>query len=241
MLVDFCLPVYNEEKILKSSVLELLDFCRRQNYGFDWRLVIINNGSQDASDSIARELSAQFGEVLAEEVSSPGRGRALKTYWQKSPADILVYMDIDLATSLDHIAELLAPLFANEASLATGSRLLPDSKINRSAVRELSSLAYNRLARLILGHKLSDLQCGFKAIRTTAFKRIAPYLEDDRWFFDTELITFAIFFNEPVVELPVEWRETRYDMRKSKVKVLQDSFKFIRNLIRLKLRLVGLK
>ena len=139
-------------------------------------------------------------------------------------------MDIDLAVSLHNIPNLIKPLIQDNFDLVIGSRLLPRSKTARSALRTFSSKTYNLLSRLILGHNLSDLQCGFKAIKTKPFKHLIPYIKDNKWFFDTELIAFADYFGYRIKEIPVAWQENRYQARKSKVNLINDSIKFIINL-----------
>lgn len=237
MRVDFCIPVYNEEKILKNNILKLFSYCQKQNFPFVWQIAIVVNGSDDKSFQIASHLAKQYKQIKAINIKPAGRGQALKKYWLESPADIVVYMDVDLAVSLDNINDLIFPLLQNKADLVIGSRLLPEAKINRSFVRELSSQGYNFLSRLILNHHFSDLQCGFKAIRKDFFKKIAPYIKNNHWFFDTELIVFTNLFGGQIKEIPVDWSENRYEQRKSKVNLIKDSFKFLFNLIKLKIKI----
>lgn len=237
MKVDFCLPIYNEEQVLKENALRLLSYCRRAGFGFDWHIILIINGSVDRSLAIAKELEASDGAFVVIESEQPGRGRALKSYWLKSDADVLSYMDMDLAVSLDDIPGLVGPIIEGRCDLVVGSRLLVGSKIERSLIRELTSQSCHLISRLILGHKFSDLQCGFKAIRRESFRAIAPKLLDPGWFFDTELGVFSQRADLRVVELPVDWSEERYDSRKSKVRVFRDTVRFLYNFLKLRQRL----
>jgi glycosyltransferase involved in cell wall biosynthesis len=238
MLIDFCLPTYNEEKILKNNVLKLLNYCRAQNFNFHWRIIVVVNGSPDDSFALAKKLSyAHPKEIIAFNIISPGRGNALKKIWLESAADILVYMDIDLSASLKNIADLLKPLIENKTDLTIGSRMMAGAKIKRSFFRELNSRGYIFISKIILGHKFSDLQCGFKAVKRETFIKIAPYLKDDKWFFDTELIILANLFYYKIKEIPIEWEERRHNQGKSKVKIIRDALKFIADLVKLKFRL----
>jgi len=242
MKVDFCLPIYNEEKILEKNVLKLLNYCSAQQFNFDWKITIVSNGSSDSSSTIGEKLKAENSDKINFiNIKTPGRGQALKTYWLKSPADIVVYMDIDLAVSLDEIPRLIQPIINKTFDLLVGSSLMPESKIKRSFIRELSSQSYNFLSRVILKHNFSDMQCGFKAVKAEVFKKIAPYIKDTKWFFDTELIIFTKIFGYKIKEIPVNWSENRYDERESKVNMFKDSFKFLYNLIALKIRLANIK
>jgi len=238
MRVEFCLPIYNEEKILADSSRKLYDFLASQNFSFDWQIVIVINGATDSSPVIAQKLSEEYpGKIKYENISNPGRGQALKRYWLQSSADVFVYMDIDLAVSLNDIPRLIQPLLEGPYQIAVGSRLLPESQITRSFIRELSSQTYNFLSRRLFRHQLSDMQCGFKAITKSAFMTIAPYLQDPHWFFDTEMVIISTAAGYQIKEVPVNWQENRYDKRKSKVKLLNDSYKMFKNMLRLRRRL----
>jgi glycosyltransferase involved in cell wall biosynthesis len=242
MKVEFSIPVYNEAKILRKNILSLFEYLNTNTLPYDWQIMIVANGTTDNSIAICQELNQQFPKQISFiDIKQPGRGQALKQSWLASTADIVLYMDIDLAVSLDDIEKLISPLLTGRADLVIGSRLMSESKIERSFIRELSSQTYNFLSRIILNHNFSDMQCGFKAIRTEVLKKIAPYLRDPKWFFDTELIIFTNAFGCRIKEVPVDWSENRYDERRSKVHIIKDSLKFIRNLIKLKLRILKLK
>ncbi len=241
MLIEFCLPVYNESKILKQNVLKLLDFCQNQNFNFTWVIIIIENGSTDNTAEICKKITAAHQRIKMVSVTEKGKGVAIKKYFSKSVADYLIYMDIDLAVSLDYLPKLIAPLLNNEADLVIGSRLLPDSDTERGFLRSLSSKFYNLLSRIILGHNLSDLQCGFKGIKKTKFLVIANNILDDGWFFDTELIAYAIKNSFSIKEIPVGWKENRYEERTSHINLFSDGLIFLRNLFRLRSRLKSAK
>jgi len=232
MLIEFCLPIYNEEKILKKNLLFLLDYLKKQDFSFDWKIVLIINGSSDNSLQIAQEVSRAYSSKISfYNIIEKGKGIAFKKYFFQSRADIICYMDIDLAVSLDCLPGLLNPLISKQKDLVFGSRLLPDSQINRSFLRGLSSQIYNFLSRLILNHKFSDLQCGFKAFKVEKFKEINSFLRNNKWFFDTEFIIWSKQKGFKIEEIPVNRHEKRYDQRKSKVSLVKDSLIFLRNLL----------
>ena len=242
IFIDFCLPVKNEEKIMAANARRLCDFLEAQKLAEDWQIVIIVNGSQDNSEAIAQGLvDENSGRFRLYCLKDGGKGLALKKYFAVSQADILVFMDIDLAVSLDNLPSLIAPILRHENDLVIGSRLLPGSQIDRSFWRSLVSHSYNIFSRLVLSHSLSDLQCGFKALTRELFDRVRPFLLDNNWFFDTELVVFAVRLGYRIKEMPVDWREDRYDDRKSKIRVLVDVWAFIRNLLCLRGRLHRLK
>lgn len=242
MTIDFCLPVRNEEKILENNLLKLRDYLVLQNYSFNWQIVVILNNCDDNSENIIRNLvSKNSNQFKCLSISPEGKGGALKYYFRLSQADILVFMDIDLAVSLENLTALIHPLINGQSDLVCGSRLLKNSKVERSFFRSFSSLIYNFLSRQFLNHNFRDLQCGFKAFKKEVFSKIQFYLKDDQWFFDTELIILANFFQFRIKEIPVDWTENRYAQRVSKVSVYKNTWGFIKNLINLHLRIRDLK
>jgi len=136
-----------------------------------------------------------------------GRGGALKRVWADSSAEILSYMDVDLSTELSAFPQLIEPLANGAYDVATGSRLLPASRTTRCRKRELISHAYNRLVRTIFHTRFSDAQCGFKAITRKAAAELLPLVEDEAWFFDTELLVWAEQRGYRTLDLPVRWVE----------------------------------
>lgn len=238
MLIEFILPSYNEEQILEKNTLRLLSFLKKQNYSFDWKIVLLLNGTRDQSESIAFNLKNKNKEIEIFSLPEKGKGNALKKYFNYSSASFLIYMDVDLAVSLENINDLLRFFLKDDYDLIIGSRLLKSSQTNRSLLREISSRTYIYLSKLIIKHPFSDLQCGFKGIKKEAWKQISPLILDKYWFFDTELLIFTSRFNFKFKEIPVSWSENRYEKRKTKVKVIRDTWKFIKNLIRLRKRLL---
>jgi len=238
MLVEFCLPVKDEENILAANLQRVLDFCDQANFQFDWKIIGIINASTDKTADIFWEFKNKYpNKIEYIEISSPGKGRALRTYWNQSQADILSYFDIDLAVSLEQLPLLIKPLLLENVDLVIGSRLLSDSRTNRSRLREITSRSFNFLVNLILPNKVADLQCGFKAIKATPYKKISPFLKDDYWLFDSEIILLCQHFSYRIKEIPVNWDENRYAKRQSKVKIVNDLGKFLKGLFCLWLRL----
>ncbi len=238
MLLEICLPVKDEGKILAANLLRIINFCDRANLPFSWQIMGLSNGSSDQTVEIFSEFKKRYpGKVDYREILEPGRGRAIKQRWLESEADVVCYLDIDLAVLPDQIPLLVEPLFSNQADLAIGSRLLPGASINRSRFREFISRVFNALARVLLPNKATDLQCGFKAARTDFFKQIAPLIKDNYWFFDSELVILCQRMGYRLQEIPVNWNENRYEKRQSKVKIIRDILKFIKNMIKLRWRI----
>ena len=221
--VDIVVPVLNEEKILQSSI-ETLDEYMMENLPYRYQITIADNGSQDNTLKIAKNLAQNYQSVRVVRLAERGRGRALKQVWQSSQADILTYMDVDLSTSLDDFLPMIQPLMAGEAGVAIGSRLMKKSKTSRGFKREFISRCYNKIIKLTSRTKFSDAQCGFKAIRRDVAKRFLPKIKDNEWFFDTELLIKTERAGVPIHEQPVTWIEDT-DSRVKIVKTAVDDLK----------------
>jgi putative flippase GtrA len=205
-VVDVVLPVYNEEADLGRNVLRLHEYLESQS-AFAFRITIADNASTDGTWAVARRLAASVPRVTALHLDKKGRGRALKTAWSRSDAAVLAYMDIDLSTDLAAVLPLVAPLVSGHSDLAIGTRLSRSSVVHRGPKREFISRSYNRLTRLALRSRFSDAQCGFKAIRADRARALLPWIEDDGWFFDTELLVVAERAGLRIHEVPVDWTD----------------------------------
>jgi glycosyltransferase involved in cell wall biosynthesis len=204
--VEVVVPVYNEQRVLAESIRRLHDYLS-EALAVSWRIVIADNGSTDATQRVAMALADDLPNVKLLALTQKGRGRALRAAWERSDAEVVCYMDVDLSTDLRALPPLLAPLFSGHSDVAIGSRLASGSRVVRGARRELISRGYNALLRTVLGARFSDAQCGFKAIRTDAARRLLPAVRDDGWFFDTELLVLAQRAGMRIHEVPVDWVE----------------------------------
>jgi putative flippase GtrA len=213
-LIDVVIPVYNEEAALELSVRRLERHLTR-HFPYPSRITIADNGSTDRTLDLARRLAAQLPRVRVLHLEDRGRGLALRTAWSRSDAAVLAYMDVDLSTDLNALLPLVAPLVSRHSHVSTGRRLGRGSRTVRSRRRELISRCYNLLLRLFLGARFRDAQCGFKAVRADVARELLPAIEDDGWFFDTELLTLAQRAGLRIHEVPVDWVEdpdTRVDL-----------------------------
>ena len=217
--VDVVVPVYNEQQILATSIDRLRRYLS-DTFPFAWRIVIADNASTDATAEIADRLAAEDDRISHLRLDQKGRGRALRAAWSQSDADIVVYTDVDLSTGLTGLLPLVAPLVSGHSDIAIGSRLSAGSLVARGPKRELISRAYNLLLRLVFAVRFRDAQCGFKAGRTDVVKVLLPAVEDEAWFFDTELLLLAEYNGLRVHEVPVDWiddPDSRVDVRSTAI------------------------
>ena len=230
-LVEVVIPVYNEERVIAESVRRLHGYLTA-SLPFPFLITIADNGSTDGTFAIAQRMPAELPGVRAIHLDRKGRGFALRHVWGGSDADVVAYMDADLSTGLDAFLPLVAPLVSGHSDLASGSRLLRGSDVVRSLKREVISRCYNLLLRVALAARFSDAQCGFKAGRAEVIRALLPAVEDDGWFFDTELLMLAQRSGLRIAEVPVVWVERR----DSTVNIVRTALADLRGVARLRFR-----
>ncbi|MFI6902635.1 glycosyltransferase [Nonomuraea sp. NPDC050394] len=227
-LVEVVVPVHNEQRALRASVTRLHGYLLA-TFPYGFRITIADNASTDGTWPLARELAAELPHVRAVHLEEKGRGRALRRVWSRSNADVVSYMDVDLSTDLDAFLPLVAPLLSGHSDLAIGTRLAPAARVERGPRREVISRCYNLLLRALLGARFTDAQCGFKAARTEVAQALLPAVEDEQWFFDTELLLLAQRHGLRIHEVPVDW----VDDPDSRVDVVRTALDDLRGMARL--------
>jgi putative flippase GtrA len=227
--VDIVVPVYNEAGQLASSITALRSYLDT-SFPFVATVTIADNASTDRTWSIATDLVRTLPGVQAIHLDRKGRGRALKAAWSRSQAMVVAYMDVDLATGLDALLPLVAPLLSGHSDMAIGTRLGPGAHVVRGARREVISRCYNLLLRTTLRSACTDAQCGFKALRREAAEQVLPLVEDDEWFFDTEVLVTAQRVGLRIHEVPVDWvddMDSRVDVVHTAAKDLQGVWRML--------------
>lgn len=234
---DIVLPVYNEEHVLADSVGKLRAYLQETAFPYTWQIVIADNASTDGTLAAARMLEDTFDDVTALHLPQKGRGRALRKAWLESEADAACFMDIDLSTGLDALLPLARAVLEEGYDVATGSRMTRGSRITRSLGREITSRGLITLIKLLFLSKLSDTQCGFKSISRQAARELVQRIENEEWFFDTELLLLAEKGGYRVKDVPVTWVEDT----DTRVNVLMTVLEDLRGLLRMRFRRIPRK
>jgi glycosyltransferase involved in cell wall biosynthesis/putative flippase GtrA len=232
LAVEVVVPVHNEERDLETSIRRLRRYL---DTSFPLRVLvtIADNASTDRTWPIAEYLEGQLRGVRAVHLGEKGRGRALRSVWSDSEAEVVAYMDVDLSTGLDALLPLIAPLISGHSDVAIGSRLAAGARVVRGPKREVVSRCYNLVVKAALGTRISDAQCGFKALRADVAKALLPLVEDDGWFFDTELLVLAERNGLRIHEVAVDWvddADSRVDIVKTAAADLRGIWRLVREL-----------
>ena len=229
--LEIVLPVLNEERSLRASTIRLREFLAANLSGYDWRILIADNGSTDSTPAVAAQLVQDHDRVGYMRLEQRGRGRALKRAWLESSADIRAYMDIDLSTELAATVKVVESIASGRHDVAIGSRLKRGAVVmGRSPLREFVSRGYSLLFRTMFFTGFRDAQCGFKAISRQAAQDLLPLVRDTTWFFDTELLLLAEKNGYSIDEIPVRWT----DDPDSRVRIVRTAWGDFKGLLRLR-------
>ena len=212
---DIVVPCYNEEEALPDTAPRILAFFRGlvsdpANRLSAFRLILVNDGSQDGTWRVIEQLSAEHGEVMGVMLSRNfGHQAAMLAGLTVSDGDAIITMDADLQDDIEAVRAMISA-FEGGAHLALGVR---NDRTSDSAGKSGSANAYYRLLAL-MGIKVIDNHADFRLMSRTALDALLQYSEVN--LFLRGLIPTLGF---PVVLVPYKRQartlgETKYTLRK---------------------------
>lgn len=232
MTVNLLFPVLNERLRLERGIDNCMKYLK-ENVTIPYELTILDNGSDDETPDIARNLEKKYSEVKYVRIDERGVGIAFKTGIEMTTADIVGYMDIDLSTDLKYLSKTIA-LFEEDASLqyVNGSRFSPESDTQgRKWYRKITSAGLVWILKVLFKMKSTDALCGFTFLRSDLAKKLVAQCSDDHgWFYTVEFLLRAERMEANILDMPVEWVED-YD---TTVKVWKTIRNYIKQMSRLR-------
>ncbi|MEY2559779.1 MAG: hypothetical protein QOG51_194 [Verrucomicrobiota bacterium] len=237
MLPAFSLviPAFNEAERIGETLREALSYLQTQSAGSE--LIVVNDGSTDATSQIVREVFAETGGIATQVIeNSPNRGKgaAVRAGLLAATKPIGLFSDADLSTPIDETPKLIQPIMAGEVDIAIGSRALNRRLIgNRQPWRrEQAGRVFNLIVRVATGLPFWDTHCGFKAFRLDVCRPILQAAQTDGFGFDVELLYLAQRARLKMKEIPVRWDHHEG----SKLHVIYDSFRMFREVVEVRMR-----
>jgi len=233
MKVSLIIPMYNESSIIDGAVGTFSEYMKSAFE--DWELIFVNDGSSDDCGAAVAAAAEKEPRIrLCAYAPNRGKGYAVRTGMLAATGDIILFTDCDNAYGTEAVGEMAAVFSRSDADIVVGSRnLSKDGYEGYTFIRKLASKTYIKVIALAAGFRLSDSQCGIKGFRRDAAKKIFSNCEVDRFAFDLEVIMIANKLGYRIEEMPVKI----INHRESKVNVLRDSFKMLRDVRRMKKRI----
>ncbi|MDD6260470.1 MAG: glycosyltransferase [Clostridiales bacterium] len=232
MEISVCIPMYNESERIAATARELSEYMAKNFSGYE--ILFSDDGSTDGCADIVRSLDLPNVRVVGYK-NNRGKGCAVRTAFLEARGDFVMFTDADLAYGTGVIRRAYDEHLAHpEAGMVIGSRNLDkDGYSGYTFLRRVASKAYIFLLGIVGGFRLSDSQCGCKGFSHDAVQKIFPRCEVDGFAFDFEAILWAGKLGIGIVEMPVKV----INHGTSKVHVLRDSLKMLKDLHRMKKRI----
>ena len=231
MKISLIIPMYNESKIIKDTANTLHEYMSA-NFS-DYEILFSNDGSKDDCAEKCAALNLPNVRVVGYEVNR-GKGCAVREGVMQADGDIIMFTDADLAYGTEVIKRAYDILKDADANMLIGSRnLSEDGYEGYTLMRKIMSKIYIKVLCIAGGFKLSDSQCGCKAYKGEAVKKIFERCKVDGFAFDFESILWAQKFGYKIVEMPVKI----VNHRESKVNAIRDTFKMLGDLRKMKKRI----
>lgn len=219
------IPAYNEAARIPGTLQNVVE-CVRTN-GWSAEVVVVDDGSTDATAQVVREFTATAPEVrLLQNPGNRGKGYSVRSGILQSFGEVVMFTDADLSAPMEE-AQGLFDAIANGADIAIGSRWLERTRqtIRQPLYRQFFGRCFNGVTRFVMGLPFADTQCGFKAFTRAAAQTVFQLQTIERWGFDPEILFIAIKRGYRIQEVPVSWahdERTRISYLKDGIKMLEE-------------------
>ncbi len=219
--ISILLPAFNEAAQIEKCVQEVEAAVR--SFSKSYEIIVSEDGSTDGTEVIVSKMAKSNPNlVLLHSTARLGKGKAIKKALSTSKGKIITFMDVDLATNLECLQQLLQ-VVQEHGGMAIGSRHIAGSRVQRRVTRTMFSLTYNLAVRMLFLDGIHDHQCGFKTMNREVAEAVLNVSKSDGYFFDTEMIVRCKKLGFPVAEVAVQWSER--DKGASKVNPVRDAKK----------------
>jgi glycosyltransferase involved in cell wall biosynthesis len=229
------IPCFNEEGRVSETLRVTIEYLAAN--APESELIVVNDGSTDATATIARKILSEttIATRLLENFPNRGKGAAVRTGLLAAREPIGLFSDADLSTPIEETPKLIEPIANGEVDIAFGSRALDRSLIgiHQPWRREQAGRIFNLLVRVATGLPFWDTQCGFKAFRLSVCRPILESALINGFAFDVELLYLAHRAGLRIREIPVRWNHAEG----SKVSFFRDSLRMLREVVGLRTRL----
>ena len=226
--LSLVLACYNEELVIEDSVAEILEVLGDTRYSYE--LIFVDDCSKDRTRELIDRLVERYpGKMMSRifHTVNKGRGGTVSDGIRAARGDVAGFIDIDLEVHARYIPSCVNAV-QNGADIAVGRRVY---KLNlRSLDRYVLSAGYVRLVRRLLGVDLNDTETGYKFFKRERILPVLDEIDDQRWFWDTEVMVRSYYKDYRIAEIPCLFLR-RFD-KASTVSPLADTVDYFRQLWR---------
>jgi glycosyltransferase involved in cell wall biosynthesis len=223
--LSIVIPAFNESARIPATLQEVVHTIRE--CGWDAEVIVVNDGSTDATAEVVREFARSAPEIrLLENPGNRGKGYSVRSGMLQALGEIVMFTDADMSAPMDE-AERLFSAIEKGADIAIGSRWLEKGRQTHKQplYRQFFGRCFNAVTRGVMGLHFADTQCGFKAFTRAAAQTVFQLQTIERWGFDPEILFIALKCGYRVQEVAVSWghdERSRMSYLKDGIKMLEE-------------------
>lgn len=245
MKLSVIIPMYNEKTVAEACARDLTAALETYAAAHDieYEVIFSDDGSSDGCGAIAEAYAAEHplhhGKIrLVTAEKNAGKGHAVRLGMLASEGDYVCFTDSDLAYGAEIIGDMFTDIRKNGGDLLIGSRAIhPEGYAGYTFMRKLASRTFIKVLALTAGFRCSDSQSGMKMFHGDTARKIFANASVNGWAFDFEVLLIAQKMGKTIREYPVKV----INHRESKVRLLSDSLKMMKDVRRIKTRVKDLK
>ena len=202
--ISIIIPAYNEDRRLPSTLEKIQRYLRQSSWDFA-EIVVVDDGSRDATGEVARRSGAR----LIANPRNRGKGYTVRQGMLEARGEWALFCDADLSSPIEELDKLWSAAEREQAAVAIGSRALDRSLIGvrQPFFRDRVGRFFNLAMRLVTGLPFRDTQCGFKLFDAGAAQAIFSRQLLNGFGFDVEVLYIARRLRYKCVEVPVRWND----------------------------------
>ncbi len=202
--LSIIIPAFNEEKRLPGTLEAIERYLAQSVWEFS-EIVVVNDGSRDATADIARAAGAR----VLENPGNRGKGYSVRHGMLEARGEWSLLTDADLSAPIEDLERLWRAVEHEHADGAIGSRAMDRSLIGvrQPLFREAMGRLFNLAMRIVTGLPFRDTQCGFKLFQSAAAAEIFKRQRVDGFGFDVEVLYIAQHLGYRTLEVPVHWND----------------------------------
>lgn len=206
--ISVLLPLYNEQEVIVQNVASLLKDL--QKMGASYEVILVDDGSADQSYELLTEAYKDHPQVkVIQNYQNFGKGWALKTAYEFSSGEYVLFLDSDLELSIWHLPNFFNILLEKKADVVIGSKNHKDSMLEYPGWRKFLSMGYYTLVKIFFGLPIQDSQTGIKLFKREALEQALPRMLVKKFAFDIELLLIIHKQGFKIVPAPVELHFSR--------------------------------
>lgn len=201
--VSIVIPAYNEEPRISNTIEETVKVF--DGLGYDWQVVVIDDGSTDNTFMAADGLVRRYrGRLIAKRSSANlGKGWAIKEALKYINGDYVVFLDADMDLHPSQFETFFNIMRLDNADIVIGSKFHPNSVVRYPFDRRLISFTYYLLVRALFNLPCRDTQTGLKLFKAEVIRKVFPRILVKKFAFDLEVLANAHRLGFKIAEAPV--------------------------------------